>query len=117
MNVSETMRRIEFLLEKHAPRDSLLYDMSDAIRSMPRTHGRRRELTQSQKNEILRLRAAGYTYNAIARAINSTDTVVWRTIKGISRGAKVLDRWGSQGATETAGLCQTNGRKIRCAHV
>lgn len=117
MSISETMRRIEFLLEKHAPKNPLAFSMSDAIRATPRTQGRRRELTQSQKNEIMRLRAAGYTYNAIAKAINSTDTVVWRTIKGISRGAKVLDRWGSQRPTETAGLCQTNGRKIRCAHV
>lgn len=111
------MRTIEFLLDKHAPKDSLLYDMTDAIRATPRTQGRRRELTQSQKHEIMRLRAAGYTYNAIARAINSTDTVVWRTINGISRGAKVLDRWGSQGATETAGFCPTHGRKVRGAHV
>jgi DNA-binding NarL/FixJ family response regulator len=92
MSVSETMRRIEFLLEKHAPKNSLAMDMSDAIRNTPKTQGRRRELTQSQKNEIMRLRAAGYTYEEIARAIDSTQTVVWRTIRGISRGSKVLDK-------------------------
>lgn len=117
MNVSETMRRIEFLLEKHAPKDSLLYDMSDAIRATPRVRGRRRELMQSEKNEIIKLRNAGYSYAAIAKSTNTAPTVVWRTIKGVSRGAKVLDRWGSQGTTETAGLCQTHGRKVRCAHV
>jgi hypothetical protein len=92
MSVSETMRRIEFLIDKHAPKNSLAFDMSDAIRATPKTQGRRRELMQSQKNEIKRLRAAGYTYAKIARAIDSTPTVVYRTIYGISRGTGVLDR-------------------------
>ena len=95
MNVSETMRRIEFLLEKHCPRNALLFDISDAIRATPKTQGRRRELSQSQKNEIMRLRAAGYTYDEIARATDSTSSVVWRTIHGITRGAKVLHSRGS----------------------
>jgi DNA invertase Pin-like site-specific DNA recombinase len=81
VNVSETMRRIEFLLEKHAPRDALAFDIGDAIRSMPRD-GRRRPITDAQKAEARRLRVAGYSYKRIARAINASDTVVYRVITG-----------------------------------
>jgi DNA invertase Pin-like site-specific DNA recombinase len=81
MNVSETMRRIEFLLEKHAPRDSLAFDIGDAIKAMPRD-GRRRPITDAQKAEARRLRVAGYSFREIARAINSSDSVVYRALTG-----------------------------------
>jgi DNA invertase Pin-like site-specific DNA recombinase len=81
MSVSETMRRIEFLLEKHAPRNHLAFDIGDAIRAMPRD-GRRRPITDAQKAEARRLRAAGYSYNEIARAIDSSQSAVYRAVTG-----------------------------------
>ena len=81
MNIGETMRRIEFLLEKHAPRDSLAFDIGDAIKAMPRD-GRRRPITDAQKAEARRLRVAGYSFREIARAINSSDSVVYRALTG-----------------------------------
>ncbi len=75
------MRRIEFLLEKHAPRDSLAFDIGDAIKAMPRD-GRRRPITDAQKAEARRLRVAGYSFREIARAINSSDSVVYRALTG-----------------------------------
>jgi DNA invertase Pin-like site-specific DNA recombinase len=81
VSISETMRRIEFLLEKHAPRDSLAFDIGDAIKAMPRD-GRRRPITDAQKAEARRLRVAGYSFREIARAINSSDSVVYRALTG-----------------------------------
>jgi DNA invertase Pin-like site-specific DNA recombinase len=81
MNVSETMRRIEFLLEKHAPRDSLAFDIGDAIKAMPRD-GRRRPITDAQKAEARRLHVAGYSLRQIAKAIDSSNSVVYRALTG-----------------------------------
>ena len=81
MSISETMRRIEFLFDKHAPRYSTPSDVGGAIRSCAKDRGRR-FMSASKKAEARRLRVAGYSYRDIAAAVNASESCVYRALTG-----------------------------------
>ena len=70
MSISETMRRIEFLLEKHRPRGVAAITAASNQR-LCNEYRTRRPITPSKKRKALRLRSEGYSYEKIADAILS----------------------------------------------
>ena len=84
MSVSETMRRIEFLLDKHRPRGvaAITAQSNHRLCTEYRT---RRPLTPSKKQKALRLRSQGYSYEKIADAIDVSEATLYRALTGYKR--------------------------------
>jgi hypothetical protein len=81
VSVTETMRRIEFLLEKHAPKYSTPCNVGAVINSCVKDRPRRL-MTKSQKAEARRLRVAGYSYRDISAAVDASESCVYRALTG-----------------------------------
>jgi transposase-like protein len=84
MSISETMRRIEFLLEKHCPRHRSAISLESNHR-LCTEYRTRRPLTPSKKRKALRLRSEGYSYEKIADAIDVSEATLYRALTGYKR--------------------------------
>jgi DNA invertase Pin-like site-specific DNA recombinase len=80
MSVTETMTRIYALLDKHTPK--YMTPVNVALTTKGKYDIRRgRPLTESEKREAKRMRAAGMIYDDIAAHIGVCRTTVYRAIK------------------------------------
>jgi len=84
MSVSETMRRIEFLLEKYRPR-GVAAITSESNHRLCTEYRTRRQRTPSKKQKAFRLRSQGYSYEKIADAIDVSEATLYRALTGYKR--------------------------------